>query len=135
VTGHFGSLVPGDQPQQRRRQVRPTRPQCFVQGVSVALRKMQQSDHPGLPFDERADRLALVLADDEIAPPVPRLGAVLGWEGRWWIVSIGCSNLARRRSVRYERVGDHARCAAGNDGAEPAEMAAAVPIPADRRAW
>ena len=25
---------------------------------------MQQSDHPGLPFDERADRRALVLADD-----------------------------------------------------------------------
>ena len=42
---------------------------------------MQQSDHPGLPFDECADRRFLVLADDEIAFPVPRLGAVLGREG------------------------------------------------------
>ena len=42
---------------------------------------MQQPDHPGLPFDECADRRALVLADDEITFPVPRLGAVLGREG------------------------------------------------------
>lgn len=40
--------------------------QGVVEGVAVSLRKVQQSDHPGLPFDERTDRRALVLADDEI---------------------------------------------------------------------
>jgi hypothetical protein len=38
-----------------------------VQRVAVTLQKMQQSDYSGLPFHERADRRALVLADDEIA--------------------------------------------------------------------
>jgi hypothetical protein len=31
------------------------------------LWKVQQSDLPGLPFDERTDRRALVLADYEVA--------------------------------------------------------------------
>ena len=67
MTGHFGALVPGDRPQQRRRQIGHPRLQGIVQRLAVALNKMQQSDHPGLPFDERADRRALVLADDQIA--------------------------------------------------------------------
>ena len=54
--------------------------QGVVEGVAVALRKMQQPDQPGLAFDECADRRALVLADDQVALPVPGLGAVLGRE-------------------------------------------------------
>ena len=84
VTGHFGSLIPGDRPQQRRRQVRHPRFQCVVQCVAVSLRKMQQSDHLGLPFNERADRRARVLTDDEIVLPNapvgtgPRAGRAVG---------------------------------------------------------
>jgi hypothetical protein len=36
-----------------------------VQGVAVSLRKVQQSDHPGLPFDERTDRRASWVGADE----------------------------------------------------------------------
>jgi hypothetical protein len=76
--GHFGSLIPGERPQQRRRHVDHPRFQCVVQGVAVSLRKMQQSDHPGLPFRERADRRALVLTDDVGSDrgAVPRLLSV-----------------------------------------------------------
>jgi hypothetical protein len=52
-----------------------------TQAVGVAAGQAQQPDHPGLPFDQRADRRALVLADDEISFPVPRVGAVRGLEG------------------------------------------------------
>src|SRR5215218_3271188 len=82
MTGHFGSLVPGDRPQQRRRQVRHPQLQSVVQGVAVALQKMQQSDHPGLPFNERTDRRALVLAYDEIS-----FRKTEGWPGR-----VGCGS-------------------------------------------
>jgi hypothetical protein len=34
-----------------------------------------------LAFDQRADRRALVFADDEIALPMASLGAILGCEG------------------------------------------------------
>jgi hypothetical protein len=36
--------------------------------------------HPGLPLDQRADRRALVLADDEILLPMPGLRAVIRLE-------------------------------------------------------
>jgi hypothetical protein len=49
-----------------------------VQGVAVALRKMQQSDHPGLPFNERTDRRALVLADDVGVGPGRGVGIAPG---------------------------------------------------------
>ena len=42
---------------------------------------MQQPDEPGLSLDEGADHRALVLADNEIAFPVPGLAAVAGFEG------------------------------------------------------
>ena len=38
-------------------------------------RQAQQPDQPGLPLDQRADRRARVLADDEVALPVPRPGS------------------------------------------------------------
>jgi hypothetical protein len=41
---------------------------------------MEHADHPGSPLDERADCGALILADDQISFPMPRLGAVLGRE-------------------------------------------------------
>ena len=75
-------------------------PQRLVQGVAVSAGEVQQPDQPGLPLDERADRRALVLADDQIAFPVPGSERSSGGKGRWWIVSIGCSNRGRRRSVR-----------------------------------
>ena len=55
-----------------------------MQGVAVSLRKVQQSDHPGLPFDERTDRGALVLADYEVAF---RKTEALAREGRVWLRS------------------------------------------------
>ena len=72
-----------------------------MERVAVALGQMQQPDEPGLALDERADRGLLVLADDQVALPVPGLGCgPRAGTGRWWIDSIGCSNRGRRRSVR-----------------------------------
>jgi len=51
---------------------------------------MQQSDHPGLPLDERADRRALILADEEIAF---RKTEALAREGRVWLRSPGVMSL------------------------------------------
>jgi hypothetical protein len=54
---------------------------------------MQQTDQPGLAFDQRADRRMLVFADDQIALPVTSLRAIVGLRGRWCMVSIACSDL------------------------------------------
>jgi hypothetical protein len=42
---------------------------------------MQQTNEPCLTFHQRADGRALVLADEEIALPMARLGAIVGVEG------------------------------------------------------
>jgi hypothetical protein len=51
-----------------------------MERVAVALGQVQQPDEAGLALDERADRGALVLSDDQVAFPVPGLAAVLGRE-------------------------------------------------------
>jgi hypothetical protein len=78
---HLGALIPGDRSQQGCGQVGHPGCQRVVQGVAVTPGQVQQPDHPGLPFDQRADCRALVLADDEISLPVPGLRAVIGLEG------------------------------------------------------
>jgi hypothetical protein len=60
---------------------------------------MQQMDQPGLTFDQRVDRRAMVFADHEIALPMASLRAIVGLEGSL-VVSIGCSNVRQRRSLR-----------------------------------
>jgi hypothetical protein len=80
VTGHLRALVPGDRPQQARRQVTHPVFQRIVEGVAVAPGKMKQPDQAGLSFDEGAYRRPLALADDEIPFPMPGLGTVLGQE-------------------------------------------------------
>ena len=51
-----------------------------MERVAIALGEMQQTNEAGLTFHECADRGLLVLADDQIAFPVPGLGAVVGRE-------------------------------------------------------
>ena len=81
VASYLRALVPGDRPQQHRREVAHARSERGVEGVTVALRQMQPTDEAGLVFDQRADRRALVLADEELALPMARLRAIVGWEG------------------------------------------------------
>jgi len=52
-----------------------------VEGLRVALGKMQQPDHPGCPLDQGADRPTVVAADDQVAFPMARFGPVGGVEG------------------------------------------------------
>ena len=54
----------------------------------------------GPSFDECADRRGLVLADDQVALPMPGSDRSSGGNGRSWMVSIGCWNRGRRRSTR-----------------------------------
>jgi len=42
-----------------------------VQGVGVTAGQVHQPQHPGLAFDQRTDRREVVVADDEVALPVP----------------------------------------------------------------
>src|SRR5262245_46945342 len=80
VPGHFDALVPGDRSDQVRGQGTHGRGDRDAQGVGVTGGKVHQSDQTGLALDEGADRRALVLADDEVTFPVPRLAAVGGSE-------------------------------------------------------
>ena len=72
---------------------------ALVQRVAVALRKMQQPDDAGLrstrvPIAER-----LVVADDEVALPMPGFGAILGSE---WAVVDGQHRLLEPRPAALE---------------------------------
>jgi hypothetical protein len=54
----------------------------LVQGAGIVVGQVQEPDHPGLPLDERADRGALLPADDEVSLPVPGWVRSAGWKDR-----------------------------------------------------
>ena len=98
-----------------------------VEGVAVALGQVQQTGRAGLALDERADRGLLVLADDQIALPVPGLAAVLGRERplvdrahRLLRTGVGAGRCVAGRD------GDRGRCAAVSDAAAPAVTGASA---------
>jgi hypothetical protein len=64
MTGHFGALIPGDRPQQHRRQIAHPRGQRRMERIAAMEGKMQQPNHPPLALDERADRGLVVGAGD-----------------------------------------------------------------------
>jgi hypothetical protein len=72
--------IPRDRAQQPGRQITHALLEGFVQRVAVTLRQMQQANHAGLAFDQRADGRTLVLADDEVSLPMPGLAAILWLE-------------------------------------------------------
>src|SRR5689334_24907117 len=81
MTCHLGALVPGDRSQQGRWEIAEPVPQRLVQALAVAAGEVQEPDQSGRALDERADRRALVSADDQVALPVPCLAAIFNRRG------------------------------------------------------
>ena len=77
VAGHLAALVPGDRLQQPRGQAGQFTQQTIAQLHGVRARKTDEFDVAGVAFDERADRRAVLRADDDVTFPVTWLGAVL----------------------------------------------------------
>jgi hypothetical protein len=74
VAGHLGALVPGDRTPQRRGQVGHANLKRLVQGVAVALRQMEQPDHPGAVPSRQSPRLPTHAS--------AAVGARLSWGGQ-----------------------------------------------------
>lgn len=60
---------------------------------------MNEPQHPDLALDQSADRREVVVADDEIALPVPASDRSTAGKGRSWMVSMGSWNRGRRRCL------------------------------------
>ena len=78
---HLGALFPGDPAHQRRWQILHTGYKSGVQGIRVTAGQVDQPQHSGLPFDQRADWREVRVVDNEVAFPVPGHGSIVNRDG------------------------------------------------------